>query len=70
MMRCNKCGYDWSNSGDSAHVCGPVVVRKPWVGLTEEDVNEMCTRYIGQFYKPDLIRAVEQRLKEKNDGNK
>ena len=25
-MKCNKCGYDWSNSGDSAHVCGPVKV--------------------------------------------
>ena len=23
-MKCFKCGYDWSNSGDSAHVCGPV----------------------------------------------
>ncbi len=23
-MKCNKCGYDWSNSGDSAHVCGPL----------------------------------------------
>jgi len=25
-MKCNKCGYDWSNSGDSAHVCWPVKV--------------------------------------------
>lgn len=22
--KCDKCGYDWSNSGDSAHVCGPI----------------------------------------------
>ena len=27
-MKCNKCGYDWSNSGDSAHVCGPVKVKQ------------------------------------------
>ena len=20
-MKCSKCGYDWSNSGDSAHIC-------------------------------------------------
>lgn len=27
-MKCSKCGYDWRNSGDSAHVCGPVKVKQ------------------------------------------
>jgi len=34
-MKCNKCGYDWSNSGDSAHVCGPVKVMQQEQGEPE-----------------------------------
>lgn len=28
MMKCIKCGYDYSNSGDSAHVCGGYSLQK------------------------------------------
>lgn len=27
IYKCAKCGYDYSGSGDSAHVCGPVEVK-------------------------------------------
>ena len=37
-MRCDKCGYDWSHSGDSAHACGRVNV-KP--GMNKERVREL-----------------------------
>jgi len=30
-MKCDKCGYDYSNSGDSAHVCFPVNLKKTMV---------------------------------------
>jgi hypothetical protein len=26
-MQCTRCGYDYSNSGDSAHVCFPINVK-------------------------------------------
>lgn len=26
-MKCARCGYDYSNSGDSAHVCFPINVK-------------------------------------------
>ena len=36
-MKCNKCGYDWSNSGDSAHVCGPVKVKQQEQGEPKQE---------------------------------
>ena len=28
-MKCDKCGYSDNGSGDWAHVCGPVEIKKP-----------------------------------------
>lgn len=35
----------------------------PWVGLTEEEVKDF---QVNKFVGPNLIRAIERRLKEKN----
>jgi hypothetical protein len=44
----------------------PLVPKREWVGLTEEDVNELCCTFMGQFNKVDFIKAIEAKLKEKN----
>jgi hypothetical protein len=61
MNKCNKCGYDYSGSGDSAHVCIPVnAQQRTWVGLTDEQRDEIC---LGD---ESIARAIEAKLKELN----
>ena len=70
-MKCDKCGYDWGDSGDSAHACAFYQTLKPsthspqrtWVGLTDEEVITM-SRYDLEYAA--LIGEVQRRLKEKN----
>ena len=49
--------------------CNPLYTAPPkreWVGLTDEEVNELVSRF--KRYKYVLLREVEAKLKEKNDG--
>jgi len=39
--------------------------KREWVGLTEEEVKDF---QVNKFVGPNLIRAIERRLKEKNGG--
>jgi hypothetical protein len=41
--------------------------QKEWVGLTEEEVKDF---QVNKFVGPNLIRAIERRLKEKNSGQR
>ena len=73
-MKCDKCGYDWGDSGDSAHACAfyqtlqsstheAQPLQRTWVGLTDEEVIKM-SRYDLEYAA--LIGEVQRRLKEKN----
>jgi hypothetical protein len=43
---------------------------RPWVGLTDEEINEITSKVIGfnscAGWEEDYARAIEQALKEKN----
>ena len=39
---------------------------KPWVGLSEQDINELKFNLPDLYYWVDVVRATEKRLKEKN----
>ena len=41
-------------------------LKKEWVGLTDEEVNELVARF--KRYSYVLLREVELKLKEKNGG--
>lgn len=46
------------------------VYKRPWVGLTDEEIED-CVHHVDDeavFGLPDFARAVEQLLKEKNNG--
>lgn len=51
-------------------------VRKPWVGLTDEQLSETYNELYTQYTKDDvniadfilIARAIEAKLKEKNGG--
>jgi hypothetical protein len=66
MNKCNKCGYDYSGSGDSAHVCGPVKIQqRTWVGLTDEERMELYSKFTDSD-EWTYEKAIEAKLKEKN----
>jgi len=49
---------------------GVEVVKKEWVGLTDEEIaeshHEIKVRLMGTFKIEDIYRAIEAKLKEKN----
>jgi len=51
------------NSIEEAQKLRDTLLQKPWTGLTEEEVKDF---QVNKFVGPNLIRAIEQRLKEKN----
>jgi hypothetical protein len=40
--------------------------KKPWVGLTDEEFNELYDKYVPEACYALLIEKVEAKLKEKN----
>jgi hypothetical protein len=40
--------------------------KKPWVGLSEQDINELKFNLPDLYYWVDVVRATEKRLKELN----
>ena len=40
--------------------------KKPWVGLSEQDINELKFNLPDLYYWVDVVRATEKKLKEKN----
>ena len=45
---------------------GPEPPKKEWVGLTDEEVNELVARF--KRYSYVLLREVEAKLKEQNNA--
>ena len=42
------------------------LIKRPWVGLSEQDINELKFNLPDLYYWIDVVRATEKRLKEKN----
>jgi hypothetical protein len=42
------------------------VYKKPWVGLTDEEVHEICNSYY--YGDRELVKLIETKLKEKNNA--
>jgi len=40
------------------------VYKKPWVGLTDEELHEICNSYY--YGDRELVKLIEAKLKEKN----
>ena len=40
--------------------------KKPWQGLSEQDINEIKFNLPDLYYWVDIVRATEKRLKDKN----
>jgi len=42
--------------------------KKPWVSLSEQDINELKNNLPDLYYWVDVVRATEKILKEKNNA--
>jgi hypothetical protein len=40
--------------------------RRPWIGLSEQDIKELKHNLPDLYYWVDVVRATEKKLKEKN----
>jgi hypothetical protein len=40
--------------------------KKPWQGLSEQDINELKFNLPDLYYWIDVVRATEKKLKDKN----
>ncbi len=65
--QCNSCGERWELGTASTCKC-PMPDR--WVGLTEEEMHSLADKYKEPllFRFAEFARAVEAKLKEKNNG--
>ena len=67
ICQCDKCKPQISFN---AEVIGYVEPQRTWVGLTDEEINEITSKVIGfnscAGWEEDYARAIEQALKEKN----
>jgi len=81
--QCNKCGERWELGTASTCKCpdlviwdasAPLVVtphpafKKPWVGLTDDEIDNLELPPSGTATVRDFIRLIEAKLKEKNNG--
>jgi hypothetical protein len=44
------------------------LIKRPWVGLSEQDINELKFNLPDMYYWVDVVRATEKKLKEKNNA--
>ena len=51
------------NANTALYTASP---KKEWVGLTDEEARELCVANVP--YVVDMVRALEAKLKEKNDA--
>ena len=68
MADCPNCEYHKNRAArwraEAYKQAGHDVIELPWVGLTDEEAKEISLA--NRPYVIDMVRALEQRLKEKN----
>jgi hypothetical protein len=60
---CERCG---KRLGDYIHTCTPPAAQRTWVGLTDQDIQNIHDTYHKRMGPMEFARAIEARLKELN----
>ena len=60
------CGTIYKSAGEDRSPLYTAPPKREWVGLTDDEVNELVSRF--KRYSYVLLREVEAKLKEKNHG--
>jgi len=61
--QCWKCGERWGLGTASTCKCPDETPKRTWVGLTDEEVKQLC---LAAGTEPIEVRLIEAKLKEKN----
>jgi hypothetical protein len=67
---CEVCGWRALIPGDGCLVCARQKAARQWVGLTDQQVLDLADEHLygGDNYRIlDFYKAIQQKLKEKND---
>lgn len=70
MADCPHCEYHKNRAArwraEAYKQAGHDVIELPWVGLTDKEVEELAVYPMNPT--ADLVRAIEKKLKEKNNA--
>jgi len=67
-MKCDRCGYDDRGTGDWAHACGPVKIKKPTCIECELPATwARCTQFAGVHPYCDAHAYGESDFKTNDD---
>jgi hypothetical protein len=50
------------------NVATPLAAQRQWVGLTDEEITDIWAESSPYYHEDDFARAIEAKLKEKNNG--
>ena len=64
--QCWKCGERWNLGTASTCTCEPEQSQRPWVGLTNEEIDKTLRVYEQDYGWISFAKAIEAKLKEKN----
>ena len=66
FRHCNNCNQRWELGTASACKCPDETPQRTWVGLTDEEIALIDWESL--VTRKDCVRAIEAKLKEKNNG--
>ena len=68
---CGDCGECWYVGNPRTCTCPDETTQRTWVGLTDEEITELHheikVRLMGTYKTKDIYRAIEAKLKAKNE---
>ena len=68
---CGDCGECWYVGNPRTCTCPDETTKRTWVGLTDEEITELHheikLRLMGTYKTKDIYRAIEAKLKAKNE---
>ena len=69
---CGDCGECWYVGNPKTCTCPDETTKRTWVGLTDEEITELHheikVRLMGTYKTEDIYRAIEAKLRSKNNG--
>ena len=69
---CGDCGECWYVGNPRTCTCPDETTKRTWVGLTDEEITELHheikVRLMGTYKTEDIYRAIEAKLRSKNNG--
>lgn len=66
-MKCDRCGYNWGDTGDSAHVCVPPEMARQIARANQDAIDARRWRAVRQRYGVALCRMATDSMSYSSD---